>query len=142
LTTCRKAGAQLEALCDRASQCLKEALPVELIKSYGNLWVHKPRFDAVLESDQLEVAAQHLSFLVACRSFKPVVEFGRAHERAYKHATTYINDVCEDLLRLARRTSRHENHQIWVRFAARLVHAGQGLAAAEAFELRVNSAAA
>jgi hypothetical protein len=137
----KKVGNHLEAICQRATQSLETALPVERTQRQGLRWTHEPKLQIALNSDRLETAAQGLAFVAASRLFAPLAGFGAPREVAGKHAAAYLDNICEALLQIARLPTKPQNLALWVQSTASLVEAFEGMKAAHVFERRANAAA-
>jgi hypothetical protein len=142
LATRKKASTHLELICQRATQNLEIALPVERTQKVGFLWTHEPRFHAIMEGAHLELAIQGLAFIAASRLFAPLAGFGAPREIAAKQAATYLDNVCEAVLHASRLPHKPANLQLWVQSTAKLIEALSGPKDARVFTQRANTSAA
>lgn len=137
-----RVGNRLEVICQRATQSLEMALPTERTQRQGFAWTIEPRFNVELDPARIEIAVQGLAFIASARLFAPLAGFGAPREKATKHATAYLDTVCEALLRLLRSPNKPANLPEWVHATASLIEAFEGVKAAHVFERRANTASA
>ena len=137
-----KVGNRLETICQRATYLLETALPVERLQRNSLAWTVEPRLNVVPDSAHLELAIQGLNFIAASRLFAPLAGFGAPREKAAKHASVYLDTICEALLRASRVATTPANLAAWVQATASLVEALEGVKAAHIFERRAMTAAA
>lgn len=137
-----RVGNRLETICQRATHSLETALPVERIQRYSLAWTFEPRLNVELDPAQIELAVQGLAFITSVRLFAPLAGFGAPRDKSAKHASAYLDNVSEALLRLSRATSKPANLERWVQATASLVEAYEGVKAAHIFERRATAAVA
>jgi hypothetical protein len=135
-----KVGNQLETLCKKATHDLETALPVDRIQRNTLNWVQEPRMKASPDPTRVEMAVQGIAFIASTRLFAALAGFGAPREQAAKHATAYLDTICDALLRHARLPNKRANLHVWVQATASLIEALEGITAAHLFERRINSA--
>jgi hypothetical protein len=138
----KKVGNRLETICQRATHTLETALPVERTQRHGLRWTHEPKVQYPLDPARLEIAVQGLAFVAASRLFAPLAGYGAPRDAAAKHASAYLDNICEALLQMSRAPQKPENFGEWVHGTASLLEVFEGLKAAHLFERRAMLAAA
>lgn len=137
-----KVGNRLEVLCQTATHALEMALPVERVQRQGFAWSQEPKLNQQVENQRIETAVQGLAFVAAARLFAPLAGFCAPRDQAAKHASAYLDNMCEALLRVSRQPNKSANLAQWVHGTASLVEAFEGVKAAHIFERRATAAAA
>lgn len=135
-------GNRLEVLCQRASQALDMALPLQKSQRPNLTWSYDPRLDQHIDSEKVDMAICHLQFVESSRLFAPLAGFGAPRQNAYKHAITHV-DLVRDALLAALKTPIAPNFvSDWIIATRTIIGAVEGVEAAEIFDRRCAAAAA
>lgn len=137
-----RVGDQLETLCKKATDDLETALPVDRNQRSTLNWVEEPRMKVSPDPMRVQAAAEGIAFVASARLFAALAGFGAPREHAAKHATAYLDTICDVLLRHARLPEKPTNLHLWVNATASVIEAFEGIAAAHQFERRINCAVA
>ena len=138
----KKVGNRLEMICDNVTRAVELALPVERVQRHNVMWTQEPTLHLELNLVKVETAIQGLEFIAAARLFASSAGFGAARDQAVKHASAYLDNVCEAILRASRQASKPAHLAQWVHSAASLLEALEGVKSAHVFERRVSVASA
>lgn len=137
-----RVGNRLELICQRASQSLEAALPVQRLQRHTITWTYEPKLEAPIDPSKLENAVRHLEFIAASRLFAPLAGFGAAREMASKHAIGHISLVCDAILKALQLPQKSAHLPAWVKATIAILRANEGNEAAQVFERRVKAAGA
>jgi hypothetical protein len=135
-----RVGNRLELMCQRTSQCLETALPVQRLQRHTITWTYEPRLDAPIDQAKVDHALRHLDFVTAARLFAPLAGFGAPREMAAKHAINHMTTVCDAILKMLRLPNKSPHLQAWVKASIAILEASEGAEAARVFERRTRAA--
>jgi hypothetical protein len=137
-----RVGNRLEIICQRASQALETALPVQRLQRHTITWTYEPKLEAPIDQAKVDNGVRHLEFVAASRLFAPLAGFGAPREMAAKHAIGHMTLVCDAILKAQRLPHKSPHLSAWVHASIVMLEASEGHDAARVFERRVHAAAA